>query len=213
MKTDEVIAMLSTGAATGIGPAPTWRFVVAIGWGALGAMLLMAIMLGVRHDLADAVWRPMFWTKLGYVLSLAVASLLALARLARPGASLAGIGVALGAPVLAMWVIAALILAGADSTERTALVFGKTWRSCPLLIATLSVPAFVALAWATKGLAPTRLRLCGAAVGLASGALAAVVYSLHCPEMAAPFLALWYVAGLLVPATLGMLLGPRLLRW
>ena len=58
----------------------------------------------------------------------------------------------------------------------------------PGLIATLSVPTFAAMAWATKGFAPTRLRLAGAAMGLASGGVAAAVYSLHCPEMAAPFL-------------------------
>jgi hypothetical protein len=110
-------------------------------------------------------------------------------------------------------VLAALALTDANAAERTALVFGKTWRSCPLLIATLSVPTFVAMAWATKELAPTRLRLCGAAMGLASGGLAAVVYSLHCSEMSAPFIALWYLAGLLVPGAVGMLSGPRLLRW
>jgi len=213
MKTSDVVAMLSMGAATGMGAAPSSRFVVAIGWGALGATLLMAIMLGVRHDLADAVWQPMFWVKLGYVLALAGGSLFALSRLGRPGASLAGIGVGLAAPVLTMWAIAALTLAGADTVERAALVFGRTWTSCPLLIATLSVPTFVAMAWATKGLAPTRLRLCGAAMGLAAGALAAVVYSLHCPEMTAPFVGLWYLAGVLVPAALGLLSGPRLLRW
>jgi hypothetical protein len=31
--------------------------------------------------------------------------------------------------------------------------------------------------------------------------------------MAAPFLGLWYVAGLLIPAALGVLSGPLLLRW
>jgi hypothetical protein len=31
--------------------------------------------------------------------------------------------------------------------------------------------------------------------------------------MAAPFLATWYVLGILIPAILGALLGPRLLRW
>ena len=173
----------------------------------------MAILLGVRHDLADAVSRPMFWVKLGYVLSLAAAGLFALSRLSRPGARLAGVRLSLAAPVLLMWLIAAIEVTAADPAELNDLVFGRTWASCPVLIATLSVPIFAAMAWATKGFAPTRLRLAGAAMGLASGGVAAVVYSLHCPEMAAPFLGLWYLAGLLVPATLGVLSGPLLLRW
>ncbi|HPA91994.1 MAG TPA: NrsF family protein [Quisquiliibacterium sp.] len=36
---------------------------------------------------------------------------------------------------------------------------------------------------------------------------------MHCPEMAAPFLAVWYVGGVLAVAALGALLGPRVLRW
>nr|WP_281399002.1 NrsF family protein [Paenacidovorax monticola] len=33
------------------------------------------------------------------------------------------------------------------------------------------------------------------------------------PEMAAPFVALWYLAGMALPTALGALLGPRWLRW
>ena len=64
-----------------------------------------------------------------------------------------------------------------------------------------------------KGLAPTRLALAGAAAGLLSGATAALVYALHCPEMEAPFLGVWYVAGMAVPFVVGALLGPLVLRW
>ena len=45
------------------------------------------------------------------------------------------------------------------------------------------LPVFVATLWAMKGLAPTRLALAGAAAGLLAGAVGAVVYTLHCPEM------------------------------
>jgi RNA polymerase sigma-70 factor (ECF subfamily) len=213
MKTDDLVTMLATGAGAVNPNAAIHRYVTAIGWGAFGATLLMAILLGVRHDLAEAVVQPMFWIKLGYVVCLALASLFALSRLARPGVSLAGVVLVLAAPVLLMWTLAAIELTGADPAERRDLLFGRTWASCPLLIATLSVPTFVAMIWAVKGLAPTRLRLAGAAMGLASGGIGAVVYSLHCPEMEAPFLGSWYLVGLLIPTAMGMLLGPRLLRW
>jgi hypothetical protein len=93
------------------------------------------------------------------------------------------------------------------------LFFGDTWNSCPFLIATLSAPVFVAVVWAMQGLAPTRLRLAGAAAGLLSGAIGTMVYSVHCPEMAAPFIGFWYLLGMLIPTTVGALLGPRMLRW
>ena len=46
-----------------------------------------------------------------------------------------------------------------------------------------------------------------------AGAIAALVYALHCPEMEAPFIGVWYVAGMLIPAAAGALLGPFVLRW
>ena len=64
-----------------------------------------------------------------------------------------------------------------------------------------------------RGLAPTRPVRAGAAAGLLAGALAATAYTLHCPESQAPFLAVWYLLGILAPAAAGALVGPRLLRW
>lgn len=61
--------------------------------------------------------------------------------------------------------------------------------------------------------APTRLRLAGAAAGLAAGAVGAPVYCLHCPELSAVFVGFWYLLGMLIPAALGALLGPRVLAW
>jgi hypothetical protein len=40
-----------------------------------------------------------------------------------------------------------------------------------------------------------------------------LVYALHCPELAAPFLAIWYLLGMLIPTAIGAWLGPRPLRW
>ena len=213
MKTEELVAMLATGAGAVEPHSVARRYAAAIGWGALGATLLMAILLGVRRDLAQAVLLPMFWVKLGFVASLAAASVLAAARLSLPGARLGGLPAALAAPVLAMWVFAVVVLLGANPAQREHLFFGETWRTCPFFITVLSVPVFVAIGWAMKGLASTRLRLAGATAGIASGAIAAVIYSLHCPELAAPFIGFWYVLGMLIPTAAGALLGPRLLRW
>jgi hypothetical protein len=213
MKTDDLVTMLATGSGAAEPDAATRRYAMAIGWGGFGALLLMAVLLGVRQDIGQAATQPMFWVKLGYVLCLAVASLFALSRLSRPGLSLAAVAPALAVPLLLIWTLAIFSLTSANPTERESLLFGKTWTSCPFRIAMLSVPVFVAVTWALKGLAPTRLSLAGGAAGLASGAIGAVVYTLHCREMGAPFLATWYVLGVLIPAGIGSLLGPRVLRW
>ena len=213
MKTDELITMLARGADAVEPDALRRRYATALGWGAFGATLLMAIMLGVRPDLGEAARLPMFWVKLAFPAALFAGALLATLRLSRPGVRLGRVPAAIAAPVLAMWLLAAVVLFGAAPAERGQLVFGDTWADCPLYVAILSMPAFGALLWAMKGLAPTRPALAGAAAGLLSGAGGALVYALHCPEMAAPFLGIWYLLGILIPTALGAMLGPRLLRW
>ena len=77
----------------------------------------------------------------------------------------------------------------------------------------LAAPIFGSTFWALQELAPTRLRLAGAAAGLFAGGAGAVVYCFHCPELDAPFIGIWYLLGMLLPAAAGSALGPRLLRW
>ncbi|EJL81738.1 hypothetical protein PMI16_04593, partial [Herbaspirillum sp. CF444] len=96
---------------------------------------------------------------------------------------------------------------------RLPLVLGSTWQVCSLNIALLSLPTFFSMFWAMRGLAPTRLALTGASIGLVAGAQGVVVYTLYCTEMALPFWGVWYVIGMLAPAAVGALLGPRLLHW
>jgi hypothetical protein len=213
MKTEDLVTMLATGAGAVTPNQAARRYATAIAWGIAGSALLMAVLLGPRHDFAAAVLMPMFWVKTAFVTGFAAASLYAALRLSQPGASLARVPGVLGAPVLAIWLLAAVVLMRADAAQRKLLFLGSTWDSCPLLIALLSAPVFVAVVWATRGLAPTRLRLAGASAGLLSGAVGTMVYSVHCPEMDAPFIGFWYLLGMLIPTAVGTLLGPRLLRW
>jgi hypothetical protein len=77
----------------------------------------------------------------------------------------------------------------------------------------ISLPLFAATLWALRGLAPTHLALAGASAGLLAGSLSTMVYALHCPELGAPFIAVWYVLGIAIPTLAGAILGPRVLRW
>ncbi|HPU50980.1 MAG TPA: DUF1109 domain-containing protein [Burkholderiaceae bacterium] len=213
MKTDTLIDMLARGPVAVDAGAARRRFAAGLGWGGLGAVLLMAILLGVRPDLFEAAHDPMFWVKLGFVTVMAGFGLPINLRLARPGARLGPLPLGVFAPVAVIWLMATLVLARAPASARPELLWGDTWATCPLNIAMLSLPAFALLMWAMRGMAPTRPRLAGAAVGVLAGSVGAMAYALHCPEMSAPFLAVWYVAGVAVPAAVGALLGPRILRW
>lgn len=213
MKTEQLIALLAAGECAVPPRVAERRYTRAMAWGLPAAGLLMAGLLKVRADLADALLLPAFWLKVGFVACLAVTALIAALRLSRPGASLDRLPALIATPVVVMWGIAAFILFNADPQQRPSLFWGGTWQTCPLLIALLSVPLFAGIMWAMKGLAPTHPHYAGFAAGLLAGSTAALVYSLHCPEMAIPFIGFWYLLGTLIPATAGALLGGRLLRW
>ena len=213
MQTDELVRMLARGLEPTPPGAAQRRWTLALAASVPIAGGLMLVVLGLQPDLQRVATLPMFWLKLVLPLALCAGALQAASRLARPGATLGASAVWLATPVLVIWGVAALALLNAAPAARPTLLFGDTWQVCPLYIASLSVPMLMATLWALRGLAPTRLRLAGAAAGLLSGAAAAGVYALHCPELAAPFIAVWYLLGILLPAVVGALVGPRVLRW
>lgn len=213
MKTDDLISLLATadpGVDTG---ALARRIGLALLGGALGALLLMASLYGVRPDLAQVAGTPLFWAKLALPGSLALLALWLCSRLARPGVKGGVAWGLLALPVALVWIGGAVALAGVPAEARPELVLGRTWRTCALNIGLLAVPTLAAITWALRGLAPVRLGQAGAAAGLLAGATSALAYSLHCPEMGVPFWGVWYLLGMLLPTVLGAMLGPRLLRW
>ena len=213
MRTEELVSLLARGTEA---VDPRWlarRYLIALSAGTAIATLLMSAWLGIRPTLLRDLSVPMFWAKEAFCAALGAAGLLAVARLARPGRRPGWVPMAVAAPVVAMWLLAAVALLTADPQNRGQLILGQTASVCPFRIALISAPVFAAIFGAMRGLAPTRLRLAGAAGGLAAGSVGALAYSLHCPELAAPFLGIWYVLGILIPTAVGAGAGPRLLRW
>lgn len=212
MRTDDLVSALARGA----GPdrrQPVARLALGAVLGALMAVPVMLWQLGVNPSIASDALTVMFWVKLLFVAAIGAIGWWLVRRLAQPGARPWGALRALAVPFGAMTLLGVIVLASAPAGQRMALLMGSSWESCPFNIALLAAPALVLLFPVVHSLAPTRLRLAGAGVGLLAGALGALVYTVHCPEFEAPFLAVWYVLGMLIPAVIGALAGPRLLRW
>jgi hypothetical protein len=211
--TDDLLDAL----ARDIAPRPARRvgprLALALGVGAFVSLAGVMVLLGPRSDFPAALGTAMFWTKLFYVLALAAAALGCVERLARPGGEVRRRVGWLAAPVAAMALAALAQWILAPTAMHQTLLMGNSAAVCPWLIITAAAPIFVALAWAMRGLAPTRLRTAGAMAGLAAGAAGAVVYALHCREAGGAFVLVWYSLGVLAPAVFGWLAGPTLLRW
>jgi hypothetical protein len=215
MKTDELIAMLATGPSSTaeLRQSNARQFAWQLTAGGAAALVLMVLVFGVRTDVQQAMALPMFWFKLLFTAVLAGTGLWGLRRLTLPGKKTASLPLAVAFPVLLLWAAATAALLSTPSAQWSTQLLGTTWNQCPVNIALLAVPGlWLALRSAKLG-APTRLRATGAAAGLLAGSVAAFFYAWHCPEMAVPFLAVWYVLGIAIPTLAGALLGSRVLRW
>jgi len=210
---DDLLRSLSADLA----PVSRWtvarRLALGMSGGVIVSAVLMLVLLGPRPDMDQSMATAMFWMKLAYTLAFAVIASFAAERLARPAASARGRIKWLVVPILLVIAIAAFQLAGTAPAGRTAMLVGDSARVCPWRILIFALPPFIGLVWAMRGLAPTRLREAGAAIGLAAGGAGAFIYALHCTESTTPFLAIWYTLGMAASAALGWALGPLVLRW
>ncbi|MEP6784353.1 MAG: DUF1109 domain-containing protein [Sphingomonadales bacterium] len=213
MKTDQLIDSLASDVRPVSRHAVGTRLGLGIVIGALVSAALVIFALGTRPDLGSAMHGFAFWMKWSYTLSLSAIAIYATSRLARPNPGGLKALWLIAIPVTLLAGVGVMELVHTPSSEWLAMWLGHSWRKCPWLVVGLAMPIFVGLLWSFRRLAPTRLRAAGAAAGLAAGAFAATVYCLHCPEVSAIFVLTWYTLGILLAASFGALVGPRLLRW
>ena len=212
MKTDELIAHLSTD----LEPAPSHyvgrTLTLGLGFGILLSAVTMLIAMGPRPDLAMAIEGGAFWMKLAYTLSLTAVGLWLMDRLGRSDSSAQRPAMMLAVPVILLFIVA-IVQFFQPGVDRHHLLLGDSWRVCAIDILSLSVPIFITVFWAMRKLAPTRLGLAGAGAGLLAGAAGASVYAIHCVEYTAPFILIWYTTGIAAAALIGALIGRWALRW
>jgi hypothetical protein len=214
MKTDDLIDLLARDAAPPPGAGVPRRLAIACLLAVAGALALLLARWGLRPDLHDAMRTGPFWMKAGYTLWIAAAAFVMTAQAARPGgAPNRPARMALVAAVVVILGLAITDMVLTPAADRHAAWMGHSALWCPWRILAISVPAFAAIVWGLRSLAPTRLTLAGAAAGLLAGGIGATVYGLYCQETTAMFVASWYTLGLAGCAGIGALLGPRLLRW
>jgi hypothetical protein len=212
MKTNDLIELLAQHAPAQPPGQAGRRLWAALALG--GSISLGVVVLWLRcQPLLVAGSQPWFWMKAAFTGLLTAVGVALVRRLATPGAA-ARITPWLGvAVIVAMGSLGIGQLLSTPSALRMTVWLGQSWKVCALLILLLALPIYVALVFAVRTLAPTRLRLSGAAAGFSAGAFAATLYGLHCPEQGAAFVMTWYSLGIAASAAVGALTGPRLMRW
>jgi hypothetical protein len=213
MKTDALISMLSKQAPAIDRKPLALRIALAMLIAAVIAFAFMVLWMELNPRLMwllDNVW---FWVRFTFVVSTMVLSYHLFLRLGKPGhARRVSVWIVL-IPFALLAILSLSMLWQAPSELRWVMMLGISWDVCSRNIAMISIPLFVASIWIARQFAPVRLRVTGAILGFMSGAAAALVYSLHCPELSPAFLVVWYTLGMLIPAVVGAFLGKRLLSW
>ncbi len=212
MQTDDLVRALAADHATRLASLER-VFAIAIGAGLAVAVVMFAVLLGPRDDVAAAAETPRFLLKFVETLLLAATSAWLVLRLMRPGVPVGSALFALvAAPaVLALAVLTEMVLVpSAAWGER---LVGSNSRICLTFIPLLALPLLAAVLVALRHGAPTRRRLAGAAAGLLAGGLAATLYAAHCTDDSPLFVATWYSLAITLVVIIGSLIGPRVLRW
>jgi hypothetical protein len=212
VKTSELIAALAADPV----PEPIHmggRFAAALAIGLAGALILYALIVGPRPDIAEALRTIRFNLKFVDALALSLPSLLLLVRLARPDAKPGALALWLFSPLvlLAAAVVVELIVVPRD--EWLPRLVGHNMRYCTTMIPMMASPILAALIVALRAGAPRYPGWTGALAGAAAAGLASFLYASHCPDDSPLFVATWYPLATLICAGVGAWAGRRFLAW
>ena len=213
MKTDDLVALLSTN------PEPVDRRSVvrtlcaAFAAGSTVALGIALVGLGVRSDVMTA--RALFFLAVKLLFAAAIVSLalVYLTRLARPGGERKISSLLVATPFLVIVVLAAISLWFAPNSHWDRMIVGDQWLECLVSIPIIAIVPFAVSIWAVRKAAPTDLARAGAFAGHIAGGVSAMAYALHCTDDSLPFVAVWYGGTIVLCTLAGAALGPRLLRW
>lgn len=213
MKTEDFVDFLSTN------PEPVNRKTVGrtirlgLAGGALAALLIALVGLGLRSDLATARGAIFMTLKLAFAIAVVGLALNYLTRLARPGGEQKPLSLVVFLPFVLIVLLALLSLGLAPRSHWQTMILGNEWLECLVSIPVIAIVPFAVCIWAVRKAAPTDLVRTGAVAGLIAGGISAFAYSVHCSDDSLPFVAVWYGGTIVLCALAGAMLGPRLLRW
>ena len=93
------------------------------------------------------------------------------------------------------------------------LMWGQNYELCLQAVPAMGLPILIALLFVLRNAAPAEPIVAGALCGLFSGAVAGMIYALHCPDDSSFFVVVWYGLGMACLTALGCLMARRFLQW
>lgn len=213
MKTDDLITLLARQPDARPARHPVRDAALATLAGLGLAFGLMALLLGPRPDLAEALGSPLYWQKTGALAALAALASAVAYRSGLPGRP-PGIAAPLRwAPAAWLAVAAGLTVVAAPAGERVALFLSPTILVCLTMVPVLAVPTAAAMVWALRRAAPTDPPRAARAIGWAAGAIGGFAYAFHCQADQPAYVLAWYGLAIALTVVATRAIASRWLRW
>jgi hypothetical protein len=211
MKTEALIRALALDAARPFVPVRR-LLAIALCGGVTASLLLFALLLQPRPDIASALYSPGFCLKVAAAACLALTALALLGELARPLPRNRSLGLLAIAPLLLAAGVAIELATFPSDTWHARLV-GRNALHCLALVPLLAAAPAGCLFFALRRAAPARPGLAGAVAGLSAGGIGAILYALTCPDDSPLFVSTWYSLAIAVVTGVCFMLARRWLRW
>ena len=178
----------------------------------LFAVLAVAAILGVRNDLKTGIADEMFFLRSGVLLMLGIATTITVVKMARPGVGKLSRGWIWALSTAALFPLTAAIMSAIQMPPVEALRPMEGLK-CLLVSSIAALTIGSGLTWWLRQGAATSPERAGWLIGIASGALGAAAYNIHCPFNDIYYVGLWFTIPVIASALVGRLLVPPLIRW
>jgi hypothetical protein len=186
---------------------------MAFAFGAVIAVIIFALSVGIRPDMSVAGHTMRVQFKFLFALTLVSGAGGAAARVGRPDPTPGPwVFVLAAAPILLALAVLAELLATPAQSWIPRLI-GQNSVYCLTILPVLALAPLACLLFALRESAPAHPGLAGAAAGLAASGVAVVLYASHCPDDSPLFVAAWYSSAIAIVVAAGYLAGARLLKW
>jgi len=210
MNTEELIRALTADGSRRVTPI-SHKLARALVLGVMASAMSLLI-LHPRPDLAHAFLTVRFVFKLALVISLAGSAAMLLPAMARPGSSGGLRWPLLTAPAL-LGIGVVVELATVPMHDWSARLIGHNAAHCLVSIPMLSLPPLAFLLAALREGAPEHRMTAGLTAGLLSGAVAATLYALTCPDDSPLFVLAWYSMAIALVSAVSAYASKRVLQW
>ena len=166
MKTDDLVALLSTNLEPVDRKAVVRTLYAAIAAAAIAALGITFAGLGFRADLTTTRALIYLTIKLAFAIGIVGLAMTYLMRLARPGGDRRMSPFLIAVPFLIVLILAAISLGSAPPAHWERMIMGDEWLECLLSIPVIAIVPFAVSIWAVRKGAPTNLSRAGAFAGL-----------------------------------------------